>query len=39
MELSASFVLLAVVGCGGTIVAIIAVVYALMRDRNTRGGG
>lgn len=39
MMVSASAVLLALVGCGGTIVAIIAVVYVLMRDRDTRGEG
>jgi len=39
MMISASMVLLALVGCGGTIVAVIAVVYALMRNRDSRGEG
>ena len=39
MMVSASAILLALVGCGGTIVAVIAVVYVLMRDRDTRGEG
>lgn len=39
MMLSGVAVLLAVFGCGGTIVALIAVVYVLVRERDARREG